>query len=154
MTTRKIYALCKKLGLSTTYMQDWGHGFYNAVEARTDELENRVMCVLRDKQLCWYEHEFNRLLGKEGLHLMPDVFKYSGLLICDGGTRDNLWKGVTWYSRVDPIHELWEMYQQEIAKGPKMPDLKAFERHCKQLARKHWKNKDSLPKEWLLPQEA
>ena len=154
MTTRKIYALCKKLGLSTTYLQDWGHGICDEVEADPNDLEDRVMRVLRDKQLCWYEHELNRRLGKEGLHLAPDIFKRSGLLICDGGTKDNSWEGVTWYSRVDPLPELWEMYQQEIAKGPKMPDLKLFEKHCKQLARKHWKNKDSLPKESLLQQEA
>ena len=154
MTTRRIYALCKKLGLGTTYFQDWGHGFYNEVEAESDELEQRVIDYFRHEQLYWYEKEMARLTKKEGLHLCTDLFLGEGLLICDGGTKDNPWKGVTCYIRINPIDDLWEMYQQEIAKGPKMPDLKAFERHCKQLARKHWKNKDSFPKEQLLRQEA
>jgi len=149
MTKRKIYSLCKKLGLSTTYLVVLGYGFYEEQEAEPYELEARVMDVLRDKQLCWYEHELNRLAHKQGLHLMCDIFKCSGVLVCDGGTKENLWEGVTYYIRFNPIDELWQLYKQEIDNGPTMPDLAAFQRHCKQLARKHWRNKDSYPKEYL-----
>ena len=149
MTTRKIYALCKKLDLGTTYYQNIGFGFFDEVEAEPFELENRLISVFRDKQLVWYEKELARIVKKDGLHLCTDLFLGDGLLVCDGGTKDNPWKDVTCYIRINPLDELWVMYQQEIAKGPKMPDLKQFERHCKQLARRHWKNKDSFPKEYL-----
>ena len=150
MNTRKIYALCKKLGLSTTYLQDWGHGFYDEVEADPSELEERIIRVLRDKQLLWYEKELSRLSAKQHLHIAPDIFQHSGLLLCDGGTKENTWEGVTYYIRVDPIPALWDMYNREVDNGPRMPDLKQFEKHCKQLARQHWRNKDSYPVERLV----
>ena len=149
MTTRKIYALCKKLGLSTTYLQDLGHGFYDEVEARPDELEDRIIKHLRTMQLVWYEKELTRLVKKDNLHLCTDLFLGQGLLVCDGGTNDNPWEGVTCYIRINPIPELWDMCQMEVLAGPKMPDLKQLEKHCKQLARRHWKNKDSWPKEMM-----
>ena len=149
MTTRKIYALCKKLGLSTTYLQDWGHGFYDEVEADPPELEERIIRVIHDKQLLWYEKALSKLASKQHLHIAPDIFKHSGLLLCDGGTKDNGWEGCLSFIRIDPIPELWHMCQMEVLAGPKMPDLKQLEKHCKQLARRHWKNKDSWPKEMM-----
>lgn len=142
MTTRKIYALCKKLGLSTTYLEEIGHGFWDEKEAEPYELENRIITTLRDRQLCWYEEELTRLVRKDNLHLCTDLFIGEGLLVCDGGTKDNPWEGVTRYTRINPIDELWKLYQQDIDSGPKMPDLAAFEQHCKKLARGHWKGPD------------
>ena len=145
MTKRKIYAMCKRLGLSTTYLQDLGHGFYDEVEADPSELEERVLNAIRQKQVCWYEETLNKLVRKAKLHLCPNIFSGEGLLICDGGTSENHWAGMTYYISINPIPELWELCQSEICKGPKMPDLKQFEQHCKQLARKHWKNRDIYP---------
>ena len=145
MTKRKIYALCKKLGLSTTYYENWGHGFYNEVEAETDELEDRVMRTVRDKQLIWYEKELSRCVKKDTLHLCPDIFQHDGILVCNGGTKENAWEGCTQYIRLRPLEELWHMYKEEVEKGPHMPDFKNLERQCKRLAREHWKNKDKLP---------
>ena len=147
MTTRKIYALCKKLGLGTTYLEEIGYGLWDEVEAEPYELENRIITTLRDRQLCWYEEELSRLVKKDNLHLCPDLFKGEGLLVCDGGTKDKPWKGVTRYTRVNPIEELWKLYQQDIDNGPKMPDLAAFKRHCKKLARDHWKGPDQA--QWI-----
>lgn len=151
MNTRKIYALCKKLGLSTTYYQDWSHGFYDEVEAEPYELEERIIHTLRDRQLCWYEKTLNKLVRKAKLHLCPDIFSGTGLLICDGGTKENHWAGVTHYIRIDPIPELWSLYQQYIDNGPRMPDLARFKKQCKQLARRHWKNRDQYPHELMRP---
>ena len=155
MTTRKIYAMCKKLGLSTTYYVNIGHGFYDEQEGDPQtELEPRVMDHLRNMQLNWYECELTKLIKKDGLHLCTDLFLGEGLLVCDGGTKDNPWEGVTWYIRINPLQELWELYKEDIDNGPKMPDLKVFEKHCRQLARKHWKNKANYQREPLLKKEA
>ena len=151
MRTRKIRALCKKLGLGTTYYQDWGHGFYDEVEADPSELEERVMSTILAKQVSWYEETLSKLARKAKLHLCPDIFSGTGLLICDGGTKDNHWAGVTAYIRIDPIPELWSLYQQHIDNGSRMPDLDLFKKHCKQLARKHWRNRDQYPHELLRP---
>lgn len=154
MTTRKILAICKKLGISTTYYQDWGHGFYDEVEADPQtELDARIMHQVGHMQLRWYEEQLSQLAKKASLHLCPDLFKGMGLLVCDGGQGDKIWVGVTKYKRIDPVEELWQMYRAEVEAGRKMPDFKKLKNHCRGLARKHWKTFDNLPWE-RLTQEA
>ena len=145
MTARKIRALCKTLGISTTNYVDLFHGFYDEVEADThDDLEPRVMQRILDMQLSWYETELAKLAKTKAMHLCPDLFKRSGILICDGGTKSNPWEGVTRYARVDPVEGLWRIYQTDVNKGASMPDFKVLERHCRQLARAHWVTFDNL----------
>lgn len=135
MTTRKVYALCKKLGLGTKYYDMWGFEH----EGRVDELETRVNSTLMDKLLIWYEDELSRLAKRAGMQLKP-AMGGEGLDLIDGTD----WNDCTVMINVNPLNEIGKL-RRDMSKGPKMPDFDQFHKRCKMLARTHWNNRSSYP---------
>lgn len=135
MTTRKVYALCKKLGLGTTYYDMWGWEHKGDI----DELEARVNTTLLEKLLVWYETELAKRAKSGGMRLKP-ALGGEGLDLIDGTD----WHDCTVMINVNPVDAIGKLCR-EMSKGPKMPDFDQFRKRCKILARTDWNNRASFP---------